>query len=351
MAESHIHSGFSIDLDGRNLNPLEFIQLRDERTWVKEVQVFMKEWLDHSESIEVKTSGSTGTPKVILIKKAHMTASARGTLSFLGISEGQSALLCMSAMFIGGRMMVLRSMLGGLRLTLREPTSAPLQEGDRFDLVALVPMQVENSIDLLNRVGTLIIGGAPISPSLLDKLTRRKTLKIYQTFGMTETISHIALRQLSPEREEYYHALPGVQFSSDDSGCLVIHAEAIGQPELHTHDQVRLIDERSFEWLGRRDHVINSGGVKIHPEQIEKVISKSLDREFFVAGWPDNRLGEMAIICIEGSPKTIDWPLDLPKYHRPRKLVFIPQFSRTPTGKVNRSATLAGIHPDQLLDL
>lgn len=292
----------------------------------------------------VHTSGSTGKPKSIRLNKKHMKASAEMTLQFLTIGENDSCLLCMSPSHIGGIMMVVRAIVGNLRLTEVQPQARPLQgvDGD-FDFVAMVPYQVEASLKDLHRIKKLIIGGGPIS-SALEKQLKGLPNEIYHTFGMTETISHIAMRRVNGKDSEVFHTLPGIRVSTDSRNCLKIDAPMLGVSDLQTNDIVELINSSSFIWKGRIDNVVNSAGVKLHPELIERKI-ENFPYPFFLTGIPDEKFGQKLIMIIEASSlpsqSQIEWHLKaLHKYELPKAYFHIAKFSRTASGKLDRLATL-----------
>ncbi len=310
---------------------------------------FIQDWLSNEESITVKTSGSTGIPKEIKLQKEQMRNSAISTGAFFNLPENTSALLCMSADYIGGKMMVVRAMVLGWDLTVVEPTKNPLQNlQQEFDFAAMVPYQVFNSIDDLHKIKKLIIGGGSISADLEVKL-QNITTECYSTYGMTETISHIAIRNLNgPKKTVFYEALPNVQFSKNENDCLVIDAPLISNETLVTNDVVELISNKKFKFLGRIDNVINSGGIKIYPEIIEKKLASEIKQPFFIASEKDKALGEKVVLIIESDYKSKKDEFsvifeNLSKYERPKKIISIEKFLYTETGKIKRAETLAQI--------
>lgn len=309
-----------------------------------EIEQLKATFLNTQPILEVQTSGSTGVPKIIQLPKKYMEASAKMTLGFLNLKEGDRALLCMSPHHIGGIMMVVRAMLGNLILEVVEPTARPLKEltGD-FDFVAMVPYQVEASLEDLPHIKKLIIGGGPISPELEGKL-RDFPNEIYHTYGMTETISHIAMRRVNGEDCDWFKTMPGVRLSCDERGCLVIDAPQIGVESLVTNDLVELQDKQIFKWLGRADNVVNSAGLKLHPETIEKKIG-AVGYPYFLAGIPDKKLGESLVMIVEAEEKLglehfTDSFENLGKYEVPKKVFCTPHFAMTESGKLNRNETL-----------
>lgn len=314
------------------------------------VGAFLIDWLNSEETLKVQTSGSTGTPKQILLKKEHMVNSALATGSYFGLKPKDTALLCLSADFIAGKMMLVRAMVLGLEIDIVAPKANPLEGTDKhYDFCAMVPMQVDSSIDCSNQLNTVIIGGAPVSGTLRAKLQGVQA-NCFETYGMTETITHIAVKKINgfrPEHDEpYFGTLPNISISKDKRGCLVINAPKISDNTIVTNDIVELIDNKSFKWLGRYDNIINSGGVKLITEQIEKKLSTVIKNRFFVAGISDELLGQKLVLVLEGnqninSIKALINSLDLlSKYEIPKEVFVISEFDETNTGKLNRSETL-----------
>ena len=314
-----------------------------------EVAAFLEEWCSPQDTVTGHTSGSTGVPKKISLLKSDMVASARLTNNFFKINASSIMLLCLSPSYIAGKMMLVRAMLSGADLVTVKPSSSPLSVvEDSFDFAAMVPMQVQESLnhdvtrERIGRIKFLIIGGASVS-SALEKQLASLPVACYATYGMTETVSHIALRRLSSGTAGY-KALGDVTFSQDERNCLIINAPHLNQKKFVTNDVVRLSDARHFEWLGRYDNVINSGGVKLYPEKIEQTLSPFISSRFFLTSQPDERLGEMLVLVIEGQPWTDDrmrWLNEciaesLTSYRRPRKILFRPHFRETYSGKVIR---------------
>lgn len=304
---------------------------------------FLEEWNDSSDEIIVKTSGSTGKPKKIHLLKKHMIASAKATCKFLDLQKGASALLCLSMDTIGGRMMVVRSLVFELNLIVSDVSSTPLAGiGEKIDFAAMAPLQVQKSLvdqaNELSNIGKLIVGGGPVSPQLINQVQEIRT-KVYHTFGMTETISHIALRSLNHPLEEEFKCLPNVSIDSK-SGSLVINAPEIGVLNLETNDAIELNSPSSFRWLGRTDFVINSGGIKLHPEEIESKLAELINDSLFVYGEEDELLGEKLVLVIEDSDESQlskqDFQTILPKHSIPKEIRFVDQFNYTESGKINR---------------
>lgn len=312
---------------------------------------FLAAWASDSPFVEVWTSGSTGDPKKIQLKKEYMVNSASATGNLFGLGAKQSALLCLPCTGIAGKMMLVRSMVLGLDLDSVEPSSSPIPpNGKTYDFAAMVPLQLQNSLAQLNRIGTLIIGGAPLDAPLGKRLESKDT-KVYETYGMTETISHIAVKEIAPRTTDFFKCLPQVTVGMDERGCLVIEAPGISDAPVVTNDLVELMGNDRFKWLGRFDSIINSGGIKLLPERIEKKLAEILEARFFVAGIPDPVLGERLVLIVEGSAVE-GGPLDvqakelgLSKYEVPKEIHFVESFVETGSRKIHRKKTLEKIFP------
>lgn len=335
-----------MQFSGSNTNSIpefnvKFISCSDER--MREVKSFVEEWYDESDSIALQTSGSTGKPKTILAKKAFLRASAKMTINFFDLKKGDRALLCLNTSSIAGKMMIIRAILSEMELLVTSVNSNPLTElTDTVDFAAMVPLQVQETLhvnpDKLKLIRKLIVGGAPIHPTLWSEIVR-SNVNAYQTFGMTETFSHIALRLIDlPEKP--FTLLSEIRINAEP--ILTIFAPTLGVDELKTNDIIKLVDERNFYWIGRKDFVINSGGIKIHPEQIEQKLGSFIQSPFFSCGLPDEELGEKHILCVEGdlSIKKEDLIALLNKYEVPKEIYFFRSLHYTHTNKIDRNATL-----------
>lgn len=318
-----------------------------------DVYLFLNDWFDASDSIKVHTSGSTGKPKEILLKKEYMVNSAIATGTYFSLFENTDALLCMSVNYIAGKMMLVRAMVLGWNLDIVQPNAKPLENCQKtYDFSAMVPLQLKASLNSLEKVQRLIVGGGVVSSKLIESL-QQVTTKIYATYGMTETITHIAVKKLNNfdfyEEKSYYELLPNISISLDSRGCLVIEAPKLSEDLVITNDLVSIINEKKFEWQGRYDTVINSGGVKLIPEEIELRISEIIQHRFFVSSLKDDELGEKLILIIEGKGEALLQKMDildylrgakLEKYQVPKCVYFIENFIETETRKIHRSKTL-----------
>lgn len=306
-------------------------------------KAFLTEWLDGScDYIVAHTSGSTGAPKRIDLSKSDMRASAMATCRYFGIDAGSRLLLPLSMDYIAGKMMAVRAAVSDSELVVERPSNAPLQSDyGPVDLMAVVPSQLPSLLEnpRLCNVRNIIVGGAPLSPAMEAKLAGL-SVRVYATYGMTETCSHVALRDVS-RGDQLYHALPGIKLGTDMRGCLVIEAPAFTFGRLITNDVVELHGDDSFRWLGRADNVVNSGGVKLHPEQIERKLSRMVEEPFYVTGRPSERWGEELVMYVEGTDVDVEAlastirPL-LNRYECPKKIMAVSQFDRTANGKVIR---------------
>lgn len=317
--------------------------LTDNTQYIDEVLSFIDEWNNDLDYIEIKTSGSTGKPKLIMLKKEYMVASAKMTGEFLNLKRGNIAFLCLSPNTVAGKMMIVRSIVLDLQLLVTDVVSTPLKKIDKnIDFVAMVPLQVQNSLKDLNKVNKLIVGGGVISNQLWKSISDLQILA-YHTFGMTETISHIAMREISADFSNYI-PLKGVVLKTVDD-CLNISAPRIGVENLQTNDIVQLEGDGSFIWLGRKDFVVNSGGVKLHPELIESKLENFIHNSFFTIGIPDEQLGEKLILCIEGKVevKKNDFVSVLDKFEIPKEIYYFKKFATTESGKINRIKTIERI--------
>lgn len=300
-------------LDGRRYTPQEIRRWTgdSDRTLSaekRELFTFLQRWFDDSEKLTVQTSGSTGTPKRYEVRKDRMIESACMTCTFLNLQPGESALLCMNLRYIGAMMMVVRALVAGLHLTVRPASGSPLEHVDQpIDFAAMVPLQVYTSLNQpetkarLSRIGRLIIGGGAISRDLEAQL-RLLPHPIYSTYGMTETLSHIALRRINgPEADAYYRPFSGVTLSLSVDQALVINAPGLCDTSLQTNDVVELCADGRFRVIGRLDNVINSGGIKVQIEVVEEQLRSLIDRPFAITSIPDDRLGEAVVLLLAQS--------------------------------------------------
>ena len=316
--------------------------------WKKEIFNFLEWYYSLDGPLLQKTSGSTDIPKEIKLSREVLSASAEATIAYFKLAKRSSALLCIPAKFIGGKMMLMRAILGEWKLTCTEPKgnlSSVLAGVSSFDFTAMIPLQVQkllnNDVSQLNKIKNLIIGGAAVSDALENELCNAK-INAYSTYGMTETASHVALKKL--DGKSNFQALAGISFSIDTEGRLSIEGLRLPESKLLTNDLVKLISETSFHWLGRIDNVINSGGVKIVAEELEKTIATQLNEAFYITKEIHSELGETPVLVIEceawESEKTSVFleslKPKLPDYWSPRKIRFVVHIDRTASGKIKR---------------
>lgn len=358
-ALSYMHPKFK--LNGQSYVVSELLDLAHHymnqgEPYEEVIGAFINEWLNDNTYVTVQTSGSTGAPKAIKINKEHMVNSARATAKRFKLPEETTALLCLPAQFIAGKMMLVRALVLGWHLDSVVPRSNPLDQlYRRYDFCAMTPFQLDNSLARMHLVSKLIIGGGAVSSRLKKRVAELPT-KIYETYGMTETVTHIAVRRVNPKKRKElpipFKALAKVTLALDARGCLVIKAPAVSSDPVITNDLVELLTYKKFVWLGRVDNVINSGGVKLYPEQIEKKLEPLLDTPFFIAGLPDDRLGERVALFVEATQGyTIEnegeWAKKLDPYEFPKTIFNVLRFDRTENGKIKRYQTVKKILTSQ----
>jgi O-succinylbenzoic acid--CoA ligase len=330
-----------------NINSLD--DVKEHTELLNQIDVFispfLKDWFSESSEITVSTSGSTGTPKNILLQKEAMMQSARQTVAFFNLQSHQKALLCLPTQYIAGKMMMVRAMVSDLDIVCVTPTGNPLLNlNEPIDFAACTPFQINQILqenpEKLNLIHTLIIGGGILDEHLIKKLNENwVTTKCYSTFGMTETITHIALRKINgTDKEGFFRTLPNVTVFKTDQQTLSISVPYIQKEPIITNDLVELLDEYRFIWKGRIDFIINSGGVKLFPEQMEEKIRSIMGTvNYYFTKESHPTLGEVPVLFIESKPFEInDLSAVLSKFELPAKIYFEESFTRTETGKVLR---------------
>ncbi|OYX84384.1 MAG: O-succinylbenzoic acid--CoA ligase [Flavobacteriales bacterium 32-34-25] len=341
----NIHNFFKfngVHFDRKEMRVAAYYLIKEGELHEKAIGEFLLDWFDTKSYIDLQTSGTTGTPKMIRKNKQALVNSALATGDFFELKPGDTALCCLPVQFIAGKMMLVRSMILGLKIDFVSPNSEPLTHLDKkYDFVAMVPLQVENSLDELHKVKKLIIGGAKMNDSLAKKLMNTST-QVYETYGMTETITHIAAKKIG---EEAFSLLPNVSISQNEKDCLVIDAPQLSDERLITNDLVEIINDHQFVLLGRIDNVVNSGGVKLIPEKIEEKLAEAISSRFFVGGISDAVLGEKLVLVIEGKKQDLDEAIftSLDKFEKPKAVFFVPEFETTASGKVKRKAILKAL--------
>ena len=344
-----IHNRFKLNgehYDYDTLREVAYDFVKEGLPYEKVIGDFLLDWLNASDTISVTTSGSTGHPKLLSVKKQSMVHSALATGNYFNLAPSDTTLHCLPTEFIAGKMVLVRAIILGLELDIVEPSSQPLSFVNKmYDFCAMVPLQLQNSIDELQNIKTLIVGGASVSKKLKNKV-QETTCHIFATYGMTETVTHIAAKKLNHNPQDCYEVFEDITISKDDRDCLIINAPMLTDVPVVTNDIVELCSPNSFKLLGRIDNVINSGGVKLFPEQIEKKLSQLIDTSFFVASKKDDSLGESLILVIEGQPDidsletSIKNLTSLNTYEIPKEIFGIPKFATTNSGKLQRKETL-----------
>lgn len=354
------HEISSLNLAGRILSRddlllwiLSGLKNKDSQDWEISMYQFLQAWLDENDFVIVKTSGSTGTPKPIKILKQQMVNSAIKTGKYLNLKKGDKGLLCLPADYIAGKMMLVRALVLGLNLTAAAPSSNPLKHfKEDFDFSAMVPLQVHEILkspegtEKLNRIDKLIIGGGPVPEQLREKIRRLKN-KTFSTYGMTETVTHIAMELLNgPNADGWLQLLPGVHISTDENGRLIIEAPGVASAPVITNDLAEIGKDGRFRILGRFDNLIISGGINMIPEMTEQKTGHLFEQKFAITSLPDERLGEMPVLVIEGD----EWNQEqqenlvekmaaiLKPFEKPRKIIFIEKLPETANHKIDRKA-------------
>ncbi|MCF0058595.1 AMP-binding protein [Dyadobacter sp. CY356] len=330
-----------------------------EEPYFRKAYDFMTAWRNGQSEFTLHTSGSTGTPKDILVNKNQLSSSARMTGQALDLGKGTRALVCLNVSYIAGVMMLVRGMELGWELSIVEPSSNPLSEfGDPdFDFAVMVPLQLstiltdKNTSGHVKNLGKILLGGAPVGVQL-QKQIDLLMIPVYQSYGMTETVSHVALRKLNcPEIEKDYKVLPGIEFGLDERGCLFVAGIVTNGEKIQTNDLAEITSENTFNWLGRIDNVINSGGVKIILDKVDEIVAgifydRGYENNFFSWFETDEFLGQKLILIVQ---KT-DEPLSEQKligeirkristYETPKHVYFVKEFIKTPTDKIDKRRT------------
>lgn len=348
-----LHPNFSIQ--GRSFNEKDLgiyatSLLLSEKPYLEHLGTFLLEWLSEGDEISVFTSGSTGMPKSLSFKKSALQAHAQLTGQFFNLIPDNRILLCLPTQFIAGKMMVVRALSLGLDLWICPPSNSPLDFfKTTFDFVAMVPTQLEGSMSLLGYCRKILIGGAPLNKKLKRKAIEAiqdQSTELFLSYGMTETLSHIAIAKLRVEDQVIFSVLPQITIEENAHGCLSVIAPYIGPDPIHTLDVVQILDDSHFEWKGRLDFVINSGGVKIHPESLEKAHEKYFSFPFFYSGIPHDLLGEqLVLVVLDEDLKNARANLTKisfdQKFQKPKGILTVPEFLYTQSLKLRRKDTLA----------
>ncbi|MEN8928471.1 MAG: AMP-binding protein [Flavobacteriales bacterium] len=338
-----------ITLNGKSFSKEEILEIANSGdSHLDKVLNFLKYWFDASSEITVQTSGSTGEPKQLAIPKQSFIESAKNTCEFLNLNAKTKALLCIPVKYIGGKMMVIRALFSGYNLIIQEPSANPLINlKEKIDFIAITTYQAYHisaeKAKQLENIKNVIIGGGKLD-SLVAEILMKHSNNIYSTFGMTETVSHIGLKKINGnDKSENFTVFHAYKISKSEENCLIIEAPTLSESIIYTNDIVELISENEFKWLGRKDNIINSGGIKINPEEIEEILSPFLPRiEFIVTSLPDEKLGNKLILKVKKSKSSeLGLMLDsintvLPKHKTIKEIVFTEDFDYTETGKIIR---------------
>ena len=350
MTETHF-----IILNNQRISAADISILINERKpdqdvpeWEKELYLFIHEWFSESKFILTQTSGSTGEPKPIELPKSVMQKSAERTIAYLGLQKGDRLLLSLPCQYIAGKMMVVRAIVGQMNLITAEPSgNFDFLEHESYQLGALVPNQVfkileqSSGKEKLQNIRNLLIGGSAISATL-EKQISSFSNRVVLTYGMTETASHIAIRELSGTRKsETYNCLPGISVSLNQADCLQVKLPEFNEP-LQTNDLAEIISDSSFRILGRVDSVIISGGIKFSPEAIELKIQPLVAQRIIISSLPDEKLGAKLVLIIEGNSfetRVLKRQIQAhtESYERPKEILFVEKFPETNNGKIMRN--------------
>lgn len=335
----------SLLLKGEKFSKISILQNKNNKKIYKELFQFLKEWFNESNTIQVYTSGSTGEPKALYVKKDCMIQSAYLTCSFLGLKTNDTALLCMPLKYIGAKMVVVRTLTAGLNLFPVKPSSRPLKQLDIIPtFAAMTPMQVSTTLEYkkdterLKNIKHIIIGGGPVD-ALLSKKLANFPHTIWSTYGMTETLSHIALRKINgTDASEWYTPFNNISISLSQEGTLIITAPTICETPIITNDIAEIDKNNKFRIIGRKDNIINSGGIKIQIELVEQLLKNFILQPFLITSIPDHKFGELVVLLVEkdiGNYLTI-CKEKLPPYWCPKYVIQVQTLPKTDTDKINR---------------
>ena len=356
-----IHNRFLLNgyyYDQKTLKEVAYNFIKEGDIYENYMGDFLLDWLDANDSIYLECSGNNSlNEKKIKVKKQFLVNSAISTGNYFSVTVGDKALHCLPANFIAGKMMLIRAMILGLEIDLISPSKMPFYKNDKsYDFVAMTPIQAFHSLNKLQKVKKLIIGGAYLSNSLQQKLIKLK-VKAYETYGMMETLSHIAIREMNDPLSEF-KCLPNIEVKTDNRNCLVIDAPKLGIESLVTNDEVEIYSSNHFKLVGRVDHIIKLEDYKIHPEQIERKLSQNLSFHFFIDKIKDSNAIEKLVIVIKDDPEIKIEKLkeqiigckSLKDYETPKAVLCFKNFIQTYSGKIKRKETM-NQKPNRILDL
>tara|TARA_B100001175_G_scaffold315767_1_gene328058 strand:+ start:1596 stop:2618 length:1023 start_codon:yes stop_codon:yes gene_type:complete len=330
LTNNLIHKNFKLAGELHSSNDL-IESLKDNTDYYN----FLTSWFDENDFILVKTSGSTGTPKEIKLKKIDLISSSKLTADYFNLKPGDKVINCLPVEYIAGKMMLVRSLVLGLDLYLFPVNSSPIKQIQKnYDLIAFTPMQLENSILFIDRIKNVLVGGSAVNENLKQKILNINT-NVYETYGMTETITHIAVRNLTKGENEFT-TLPGIEIGKRDN-CLFIKPNHLSIEMVQTNDIVQFTNKNKFLLIGRRDFIINSGGVKLNPETIEKKLAKYISADFVISSIDNSKFGEVvALVFKKNIPDNYSKAFThLSKYEIPKEVLVIDNFPEI-NGKINR---------------
>ncbi|OYU67027.1 MAG: hypothetical protein CFE22_05995 [Cytophagaceae bacterium BCCC1] len=337
----------------------ELINTESGNVYYKKALQILDDWNFGKTAFEIKTSGSTGIPKTIHLKRELIEASIEMTKKAFDLDDGHLFFCCLNIENIAGLMMLLRSQRLKGELMLVEPSADPLEKLGNLDYLfsdnrgrnvfAFVPLQLqkllenEKYIQILKTAKTILVGGAALNTELKAKIADLY-LPVFETYGMTETISHIAIKNIRLD-EDTFNTLEGVEIKLNDAGCLMIKSPTTDFEWITTNDIVEIIENKTFKLIGRFDNIINSGGVKIQLEEIERKIEENIKIEsrYFCFGIPDQQLGQKLVLIVESEEKRISkeqLSTILSKFEVPKEIYFVKKFSETSSSKVDKHKTI-----------
>ncbi|MCZ4408098.1 AMP-binding protein [Cryomorphaceae bacterium 1068] len=333
-----------VRLNGRFIESNELNQIEGQDQFEMEIISYCIDLFDESETIFIQTSGSTGNPKSLEFPKSALIQSASVTNEYFGLNPKSKSLLSLPLNYVAAKLMVVRAIIGGYNLSTVAPKANPLK--DLNELISFVPMtphQVKSilgeSPEAFDKVETVLLGGGEVLSELRAQLLQLNP-HFYVGFGMAETLTHFALSKINSEDTTIYKVLPDARISTDERGCLIINRSGITKNDLVTNDLIELTEE-GFKWLGRIDNLINSGGVKVIPEEVEKLLSPKIDSRFFVSGIPNSLLGQKVALFIEGKKEIkLDDIAFSSVYQKPKEIIHLEKFLYTESGKVRRAETV-----------
>ncbi len=342
-----VHPNFKLNgvsLDHNGLMTVAYSYVKEGELWERQVGDFLLNWMDDFSYHTVFSSGSTGKPKEYRLEKQHMINSARLTGERFKLHEGMDVLGCLPLSYVAGKLMMVRAIELGWHIDLVAPSKNPLEKVEkRYDFTALTAYQVKHSVNYLYKSKKTIIGGGPVDEALIESLKGRHT-RAYHTYGMTETSTHIGVRELYPKYEEFFTALPGIKVRLNGADCLIVDAPDLVNEPVVSNDLAVVKNDKTFRILGRTDNVINTGGVKIHPESVVNKLSKHLNARFFISSEPEKDLGQQIVIYVEGDEVDLNSAFakaKLDRFEKPRRIIFINSFAETHTAKIDKKVIIA----------